>query len=83
VKIDKSFIRHCCTHHDDRKIVEAVIALAHALDMHVVCRRRRNRSYRGATVRARLCDYAQGYLFGRPVSPSELAGLVPRASDGP
>jgi EAL domain-containing protein (putative c-di-GMP-specific phosphodiesterase class I)/ActR/RegA family two-component response regulator len=82
VKIDKSFIRHCCTHHDDRKIVEAVIALAHALDMHVVAEGVETEAT--ASLLCELgCDYAQGYLFGRPVSPSELAGLVPRANDCP
>jgi EAL domain-containing protein (putative c-di-GMP-specific phosphodiesterase class I)/ActR/RegA family two-component response regulator len=77
VKIDKSFIRHCVTHHDDRKIVEAVIALAHALDMHVVAEGVETEAT--ATLLSELgCDYAQGYLFGRPVSPSELGGLLPR-----
>src|SRR5262249_35670901 len=36
VKIDKSFVRHCATHPEDKKIVGAVIALAHALDIEVV-----------------------------------------------
>jgi EAL domain-containing protein (putative c-di-GMP-specific phosphodiesterase class I) len=79
VKIDKSFIRHCVTHHDDRKIVEAVIALAHALDMRVVAEGVETEAT--ASLLCELgCDYAQGYLYGRPVSPSELGGLVPRAS---
>jgi EAL domain-containing protein (putative c-di-GMP-specific phosphodiesterase class I)/AmiR/NasT family two-component response regulator len=77
VKIDKSFIRHCVTHHEDRKIVEAVIALAHALDMHVVAEGVETEA--AAQLLAEMnCDFAQGFLFGRPVSPSELAGLIPR-----
>jgi EAL domain-containing protein (putative c-di-GMP-specific phosphodiesterase class I) len=77
VKIDKSFIRHCVTHEDDRKIVEAVIALAHALDMRVVAEGVETEA--AAALLCELgCDFAQGFLFGRPISPSELAGLVPR-----
>ena len=77
VKIDKSFIRHCVTHHDDRKIVEAVIALAHALDMRVVAEGVETEAT--ALLLSELgCDCAQGYLFGRPVSAGELGGLVPR-----
>jgi EAL domain-containing protein (putative c-di-GMP-specific phosphodiesterase class I) len=77
VKIDKSFIRHCVTHQEDRKIVEAVIALAHALDMRVVAEGVETDAT-AALLSELGCDYAQGFLFGRPVSPGELAGLIPR-----
>ena len=77
VKIDKSFIRHCVTHHEDRKIVEAVIALAHALDMHVVAEGVETEAT-AALLSELGCDYAQGFLFGRPVSPDEIAGLISR-----
>ena len=77
VKIDKSFIRHCVTHQEDRKIVEAVIALAHALDMHVVADGVETEA--AATLLSELgCDYAQGFLFGRPATPGEVAGLISR-----
>jgi len=77
VKIDKSFIRHCVTHQEDRKIVEAVIALAHALDMHVVAEGVETEA--AATLLSELgCDYAQGFLFGRPATPGEIAGLIAR-----
>lgn len=77
VKIDKSFIRHCARHPEDRKIVEAVIALAHALDMQVVAEGVETEAT--AALLCELgCDRAQGFLFGRPVSPGELAGLIGR-----
>ncbi|MGQ0740953.1 MAG: EAL domain-containing response regulator [Alphaproteobacteria bacterium] len=75
VKIDKSFIRHCATHTEDRKIVGAVIALAHALDMQVVAEGVETEAT--AKLLAELgCDYAQGFLYGRPVTASELTGLI-------
>jgi EAL domain-containing protein (putative c-di-GMP-specific phosphodiesterase class I)/ActR/RegA family two-component response regulator len=75
VKIDKSFIRHCVKHSEDRKIVEAVIALAHALDMRVVAEGVENDAT--AELLCELgCDRAQGFLFGRPVTAGELSGLI-------
>ena len=75
VKIDKSFIRHCATHPEDRKIVAAVIALAHALDMQVVAEGVETEAT--AKLLAELgCDFAQGFLYGRPVTASELSGLM-------
>jgi EAL domain-containing protein (putative c-di-GMP-specific phosphodiesterase class I) len=76
VKIDKSFVRQCANHSEDRKIVEAVVALAHALGMRVVAEGVETEAT--ATILTEIgCDFAQGFLFGRPVSPSELGGLIP------
>jgi EAL domain-containing protein (putative c-di-GMP-specific phosphodiesterase class I)/CheY-like chemotaxis protein len=75
VKIDKSFIRHCATHPEDRKIVGAIIALAHALGMQVVAEGVETEAI--AKLLAELgCDYAQGFLYGRAVTASELTGLI-------
>ncbi len=75
LKIDKSFIRQCLSHVEDRKIVEAVIALAHALGLKVVAEGVETEDI--ATFLCELrCDYAQGYLFGRPVSPAEITGFI-------
>ena len=77
VKIDKSFIRHSVTHIEDRKIAEAVIALAHALDMSVTAEGVETEAT--ALLLTELgCDRGQGFLFGRPVSSSELYGLIVR-----
>jgi len=75
IKIDKSFIRHCTTHAEDRKIVKAVIALSHALDMKVVAEGVENETT-AALLTELGCDFGQGFLFGSPVSASELTGLL-------
>ncbi len=56
------------------EIVSAVITLAHALGLEVVAE--------GVETDQQLdvlcslgCDFAQGFLFSRPVPPSELRGL--------
>ena len=75
VKIDKSFIRHCATHPEDKKIAAAVIALAHALDMRVVAEGVETEAT--AKLLGELgCDFAQGFLYGRPMTASELTGLI-------
>ncbi len=76
VKIDKSFIRHCVTHPEDRKIVEAVIALAHALDMKVVAEGVETKET-AALLSELDCDFGQGFLYGRAVTANEFGGLIP------
>jgi len=75
VKIDRSFIRHCATHAADRKIVEAVIALAHALEMQVVAEGVETDSARDLLSKLG-CDYAQGFLYGHAITAGELSGMI-------
>jgi diguanylate cyclase (GGDEF)-like protein/PAS domain S-box-containing protein len=70
LKIDRSFITEMVTDSRDVSIVQSVIELAHALDMHVVAE--------GIETRDALrqlidlgCDQGQGYYLGRPV-PAHL-----------
>ena len=66
VKIDKVFIDDILTNDDDAEIVTAIINLAHALKLRVVCE--------GIETRAQLtllrglgCDEIQGYLISKPL----------------
>ncbi len=77
VKIDKSFVRQCVTHNEDRKIVEAVVALAHALGMRVVAEGVETEAT-AAVLTEIGSDFAQGFLFGRPVSANEISGQISR-----
>ncbi len=72
LKVDKSFVDEL-GNEQGSEIVAAVINLAHALGLRVVAE--------GVETEAQLdvlrhlgCDYAQGYLFSRPVPATELAG---------
>ena len=66
LKIDKIFINDILTNDDDAEIVNAIINLAHALKLKVVCE--------GVETRAQLtllrglgCDEIQGFLISKPL----------------
>jgi EAL domain-containing protein (putative c-di-GMP-specific phosphodiesterase class I) len=77
VKIDQSFVADLERSRHDRRIVEAVTTLSSALGAKTIAE--------GVETKAQLdllrdlgCDYAQGYLFSRPVSPELILGLQQR-----
>ncbi|MDA8358359.1 MAG: bifunctional diguanylate cyclase/phosphodiesterase [Actinomycetota bacterium] len=71
LKVDKSFVDEL-DHDRGAEIVAAVINLAHALGLHVVAEGVESESQLDV-LRHLGCDYAQGYLFSRPVPATELA----------
>jgi diguanylate cyclase (GGDEF)-like protein/PAS domain S-box-containing protein len=79
VKIDRSFICGLPGDGDDTAITQAVIAMAHTLGLRVVAEGVETNAQL-ALLRELGCDEAQGYLLGRPVPATELAGRVPERS---
>lgn len=75
LKIDQSFVRDLV--HDDsaRSIVQAIIALAHALHKTVLAEGVETQQ-QAELLRAWGCDEAQGYYFSRPVSAAALEVLM-------
>ena len=71
LKMDMSFVRDLATNGDARKIADAVIRLAHALDKRVVAEGVETPEQRDLLV-AMGCDELQGYLFARPMSAAAL-----------
>lgn len=69
VKIDRSFISGMAASPHDRLIVQATIQLAHSLGFQVVAEGVETVEVRNA-LREMGCDYAQGFLYGRP-EPAE------------
>src|SRR3954469_2643552 len=75
LKVDRSFVSRLGAAPADSAIVSAVMALGHALGLVVTAE--------GVETPEQLriladlgCDAAQGYLFARPIPPSELAAFV-------
>jgi EAL domain-containing protein (putative c-di-GMP-specific phosphodiesterase class I) len=71
IKIDGSFVRAMTGSNADLAIVKAIVDMATALRKHVVAEGVETLAERHA-LRALGCHYAQGYLFGRPVSASDV-----------
>ncbi len=79
LKIDREFINDITEDPADRELVNAAIAMAHGLGLKVVAE--------GVETKEQLeylsahgCDYGQGYLFGKPMSPEEMAALMADAA---
>ena len=75
LKIDRSFIDGLGHDHEDTSIVEAIVTLAHALGLTAVAEGLETPTQLDA-LRVIGCDYAQGFLLGRPL-PAELIGDSP------
>jgi diguanylate cyclase (GGDEF)-like protein/PAS domain S-box-containing protein len=75
LKIDKSFVEDITIDPADLELITAAIAMAHGLNLKVVAE--------GVETEDQLellkkleCDYAQGYLFGKPVPAAEITKLL-------
>jgi diguanylate cyclase (GGDEF)-like protein/PAS domain S-box-containing protein len=75
LKIDKSFIAGLSRNTADRNLVNAIVAMAHGLNLKVVAE--------GVETEEQFrflkdlgCDYAQGYLFSKPVSVDGINELL-------
>jgi len=81
LKIDRSLIKDMLTEPKDRAITEAVIALAHRLEMTVVAEGVETAAIHAALTEAR-CDTIQGYFTGRPMSPEALERWIGASAHG-
>lgn len=68
LKIDRTFVRDLSTDPNDRILAEAMIALAHKLDLKVIAEGVETEQQRDLLAAAG-CDYVQGYLYSRPLEP--------------
>ncbi|HEY8520363.1 MAG TPA: EAL domain-containing protein [Gammaproteobacteria bacterium] len=81
LKIDQSFVRDVAIDKDDATIVNAIIQLAHNLKLEVVAEGVESAAQL-EFLRAHGCDYAQGHLFGDPVTGEEFGRLLMADSAG-
>jgi diguanylate cyclase (GGDEF)-like protein/PAS domain S-box-containing protein len=75
VKIDRAFVAGMANSAEHSAVVSAIINLARALGIFVVAEGVETEEQAGR-LKALGCDEAQGYLFGRPQPPDEIAKLL-------
>jgi len=71
LKIDRGFVKGVPHDLDDVAITEAIIAIAHKMQLKVVAEGVETKE-QAAFLRAAGCDVAQGYLMGRPMAAEDL-----------
>jgi diguanylate cyclase (GGDEF)-like protein/PAS domain S-box-containing protein len=71
IKIDQSFVRNIAPDSSDMGLCEAIIVMAHKLDMQVIAEGVETQEQFDLLKEAG-CDYAQGYLFSQPVTAEEF-----------
>jgi diguanylate cyclase (GGDEF)-like protein/PAS domain S-box-containing protein len=74
VKIDRSFVKDLPSP-TNLALCQAIIAMAHALGMHVVAEGVETQVQADLLTEAG-CDFAQGYLYSKPVSPAEFEAMA-------
>jgi diguanylate cyclase (GGDEF)-like protein/PAS domain S-box-containing protein len=75
IKIDRAFIRELEASSEDRAIVATVMALANSLQLSVVAEGVETEAQL-ELLRAHRCEYAQGYLFAKPLPARDVPGLL-------
>jgi len=75
LKIDRSFITELSTNQKDQALVSAIVYLAHEFGLLVVAEGVEDESQL-AFLSSIGCDQYQGYLFGKPMSITEIALML-------
>jgi diguanylate cyclase (GGDEF)-like protein len=71
LKIDQSFVRNLHANSEDMALCEAIIVMAHKLNIKVIAEGVETEEQR-ALLAGVGCDFAQGYLFSRPVPAAQF-----------
>lgn len=80
LKIDQGFVRNLSPDSSDYALCEAIIEMAHKLEIKVIAEGIETESQR-RYLTAMGCDFGQGYLFSKPIPAVEFEELV-RAYNG-
>ncbi len=81
VKIDRSFINDISEDEADGNLVKASIAMAHALGLKVIAEGVETEEQHNM-LKAFNCDFAQGYLFGKPMEASKISDMIHLCQEG-
>ncbi|MEO6816168.1 MAG: EAL domain-containing protein [Edaphobacter sp.] len=82
LKIDASFVREMSDTKESRKIVAAIIGLGHSLNLTTVAEGIETTEQADMLLRLG-CDIGQGWLYGPPVPPDDLASFLSTQSLSP
>ncbi len=75
LKIDRSFVEGLGVEQERTAIVEAVIGMARALSLDAIAEGVENEAQL-SELRRLGCDFAQGHLFSRPLTPDKVTTLL-------
>ena len=75
IKIDRAFVRDLTTDPDDAAIVQAIIGMAHNLNLRVVAEGVETEGQLDY-LRARHCDETQGFLLSRPLTAEGFSAVL-------
>ncbi|MDE2427208.1 MAG: EAL domain-containing protein [Burkholderiales bacterium] len=82
LKIDQSFVRNLTPGSNEFALSEAIIMMAHKLGLSVVAEGVETVQQRDL-LRQAGCDFAQGYLFAKPLPPQEFAAMLAQFQPDP
>ena len=80
LKIDRSFINHMTDNGIDRALVEAIIVMAHKLDIKTIAEGVETKEQQDLLA-SFGCDYEQGFLHSPAISAEEFAQLLDQQQD--
>ena len=80
LKIDQSFVRDIPKDQNDMAIAEAVIVMGRALNLKVIAEGVEE-TEQADFLLDKGCQEAQGYLYGRPLTPAQMETWMDRAKD--
>ena len=75
IKIDRSFVQDIPHDRNDEAIAEAIIAMAHRLNLIAIAEGIETEDQR-AFLQAQGCEEGQGYLYARPLTADAVAALL-------
>ncbi len=82
LKIDRSFVQNLTTSPKDQMLVSATVNMASSLDLSVVAEGVEDEAA-GEMLASFGCQFAQGYLFSRPLPEADAMLLIATKSFGP
>ena len=80
LKIDRSFINHLTDNGTDRALVEAIIVMAHKLDIKTIAEGVETKEQQDLLADFG-CDYEQGFLYSPAIPVEEFAKLLDQQRD--